>query len=149
MLKKIWNHKLRFLGGLSVVLMFVLIRFFEKNLFYDPFDPYFKNEFTSLPLPAFNWFQLILGFLARYILNSLLSLGLLYFIFKEKEMICFVSYIYLLFFVVLIIAFFSILLVYGSQNPMLLFYVRRFLIQPIFVLLFIPALWFQKLKRNL
>ena len=148
MLKKIWNHKIRFAGGLFIVLMFVLIRFFEKSIFYDPFILYFKNDYNNLPLPDFNGFPLTVGLFFRYTLNTLLSLGLLYLIFKEKEMIRFIGLLYLLFFVLLISAFFGLIYIYGSQNPMAIFYVRRFLIQPLFVLLFIPALWFQKLKSN-
>lgn len=149
MLKKIWNHKIRFSGGLFIVLMFVLIRFFEKNLFYDPFILYFKNDYNNLPLPYFDGFQLVLGLFFRYALNTLLSLGLLYLIFKDREMLPFVGSLYLLFFVLLISIFSVLICIYGSQNPMAIFYVRRFLIQPLFVLLFIPALWFQKLKSNL
>lgn len=109
MLKKIWNHKVRFAGGLFIVLMFVLIRFFEKSIFYDPFILYFKNDFNNLPLPDFNGFQLTVGLFFKYTLNTLLSLGLLYLIFKEKEMIRFIGLLYLLFFVLLISAFFGLI----------------------------------------
>ncbi|WP_256387090.1 exosortase F system-associated protein [Flavobacterium sp. 140616W15] len=36
---------------------------------------------------------------------------------------------------------------YANHNNLMLFYVRRFLIQPIFILLFIPGFYYQKLSK--
>jgi exosortase F-associated protein len=44
---------------------------------------------------------------------------------------------------VLMISFIFILTFFGEENKMTLFYIRRFLIQPIFILLFIPAFYYQ------
>jgi len=59
-------------------------------------------------------------------------------------MIQFVSVLYVFFFLILIGLFFSMLYFYEEHNNLILFYVRRFLIQPIFVILFIPAFYYQK-----
>jgi exosortase F-associated protein len=50
-------------------------------------------------------------------------------------------------FVILITAFFCILYFFKNQENLLLFYVRRFLIQPLFLIVFVPAFYFQKLKK--
>jgi exosortase F-associated protein len=52
--------------------------------------------------------------------------------------------VYLLFFIILISLFFIVLFFFGETNKMTLFYIRRFLIQPIFLLLFLPAFYYQK-----
>jgi exosortase F-associated protein len=55
--------------------------------------------------------------------------------------------LYLLFFIILVIAFIFILFYNGETNKMGLFYVRRFIIQPLFLLLFLPAFYYQKQKN--
>jgi len=132
-----------------VVFLFVLvcIRAFESQLFYDPFLRYFEGDYLKMPLPKYNAFWLFLGISFRFFLNAIVSLAIVYFLFKDKEMIQFASILYLFFFVVLIVGFFSVLHFYGNQNNLLLFYVRRFLIQPLFLILFIPAFYYQKLNK--
>lgn len=147
MLNKLLDKKADVFTVLLLVCLLAAIRAFEDDLFYDPFLIYFKGDYRVLPLPEFNAVLLFVGMLFRFTLNTFLSLGIIYFLFKDKGMIKFASILYLLFFLVLIIAFFFILCFYGNQNNLLLFYVRRFLIQPLFVILFIPAFYFQKVSR--
>lgn len=147
MQNKIYSRvlKLVFLAGL--LLCFVLVRFNENILFYDPFLAYFRSDFNQMPLPDFDIFRLILSLSFRYGLNMLISLGLIYVIFKDKMMIQFAFILYLFAFLFLLIALFFVIHFYGSENNFMLFYIRRFLIQPIFVLLFIPGFYYQKLRR--
>ena len=144
---KILEHKRCFLIIGLLVLLLIGIRAFEKQLFYDPFLVYFEGDYLKMPLPNFNASKLFLSLFFRFSLNTILSLGILFCIFKDKEMIQFASFLYLFFFVILIIGFFSILYFYANQNNLLLFYVRRFLIQPLFLILFIPAFYYQKLNK--
>jgi exosortase F-associated protein len=123
------------------------VRAFESQLFYDPFLLYFEGDYLKMPLPEFNVFRLFLSLTFRFLLNSILSLGILYIIFKDKQMIQFASFLYFFFFVILIVGFFSVLHFHENQNNLLLFYVRRFLIQPLFLILFIPAFYYQKLNE--
>jgi exosortase F-associated protein len=147
MLNKIIQNKGDIFMSLFLVCLLAAVRAFEDNLFYDPFLIYFKRDYMDLPLPEFNALLLFLGVLFRYVLNTILSLGIIYFLFKDKEMIKFASILYLIFFFILTGAFFFILHFYENQNNLLLFYVRRFLIQPLFLILFIPAFYFQRLSK--
>lgn len=147
MLKTLLTHKFRFIAVLLFILSFALIRVYEDNLFYDPFLNYFKSDYNALPLPVYNSFRLFIGLLFRYGLNTALSLGLIFTLFKDVGMVKFASFLYAFFFLVLIATFYIIIYLYGEHNNLMLFYVRRFLIQPIFVLLFIPAFYYQKLHR--
>ena len=146
MLRKILNNKIRLAQFLFLVGLLALIRAFEDQLFYDPFLDYFKNDFANLPLPNFNPFQLFFGLLFRYTLNTVVSLGIIYVILKEVQMVKFALVLYYFFFMILIISFFYIIFYIKESNNFVLFYVRRFLIQPIFVLLFVPAFYYQKQK---
>ncbi len=146
MLRKILNNKIRLAQFLFLVGLLALIRAFEDQLFYDPFLDYFKNDFANLPLPNFNPFQLFFGLLFRYTLNTVVSLGIIYVLFKDVQMVKFALVLYYFFFMILIISFFFIIYYIKGHNNFALFYVRRFLIQPIFVMLFVPAFYYQKQK---
>ena len=146
MLKKIINHKVNVALSIIFVFLLVLIRAYEHNLFYDPFLSYFKSDYQNLPIPETDKFQLFFGLFLRYFLNTIVSLAIIYVLFRDVEAVKFASVLYFVFFVILIAAFFYIISNNGEINKMSLFYVRRFLIQPIFLLLFVPAFYYQKQK---
>jgi exosortase F-associated protein len=146
MLKNLFNHKIRIALAIVFILLLVLIRAHEDSLFYDPFLDYFKSDYYNLPIPKIENIQLFLGLLFRYFLNTAVSLAIIHVLFKDIDAVKFASFLYFIFFVILITAFFFILLNNGETNKMGLFYIRRFLIQPIFLLLFLPAFYYQKQK---
>ncbi|WP_243412137.1 exosortase F system-associated protein [Flavobacterium sp. M31R6] len=129
------------------MILLVSVRAFEKQLFYDPFLVYFEGDYMKSALPEFDNLKLFFGLSFRFFLNTILSLGILYFLFRDKEMISFASILYLSLFIILIASFFCMLLFFENQENLLLFYVRRFLIQPLFLILFIPAFYYQKLNK--
>jgi exosortase F-associated protein len=143
MLQKLLKNKIRLVQFVFLVALLVLIRAYEDQLFYDPFLDYFKSDFSNLPLPNFNSLQLFLGLLFRYTLNTVISLGIIYVLFEEIQMVKFALVLYYFFFMILISAFFFIIYYCREHSNLVLFYVRRFLIQPIFVLLFVPGFYFQ------
>ncbi|UFH47716.1 exosortase F system-associated protein [Flavobacterium galactosidilyticum] len=147
MLQKTLNNKLRIVQLIILVVLLALIRAFENELFYDPFLAFFKQDFTNLSLPKVDSFLLFLGLLFRYALNTALSLGVIYIIFKEVTMVKFALVLYCFFFLISTIAFFYIVLFTTENYNWILFYVRRFLIQPIFLLLFIAGFYYQKLSN--
>ena len=147
MLRNLLRNKLEFSLFVCLLLLLVAIRAFEKNLFYDPFLNYFQMEYAHLPYPVMNGFKLFLNLILRYFLNTILSIGLLWLLFKDKDIVKFTSILYAFFGVVLMIAFFLVLLYLDQNNSMLLFYIRRFIIQPLFLLLFIPAFYYQNKNK--
>ncbi|MEO8532411.1 MAG: exosortase F system-associated protein [Flavobacterium sp.] len=142
MLNKIKDHKVKILIAVIIILCFGLIRAFENSLFYDPFLVYFDSDFKGLPFPEVDTFKLFCGLLLRYFLNSVLSLMLIYLLFQDVEILKFSAFLYGCFLIILFVLFFVILNFFPAGN-WLLFYIRRFIIQPIFVLLFIPAFYYQ------
>lgn len=144
MLQKLKRNKEKLGWSLFLVLLLVLIRAFEDTLFYDPFLNYYKDEYAHLPFPQINIFKLFFSLGMRFYLNSVISLILLYIIFKDKQIVKFTAFLYMILGSVLMISFIFMLNFFGEENKMTLFYIRRFLIQPIFILLFIPAFYYQK-----
>ncbi len=130
--------------ALLCIIGFALIRWYESAWFYDPFLAYFKGDYQQHSFPEFDSSRLFLNLIFRYLLNTILSLGLIYVLFKNTEFLKVASVLYLIFFVVLMSGFFIIIQFADNTYNFMLFYLRRFLIQPLFLLLFIPAFYFQK-----
>lgn len=143
MLQKILQHKFQILFFLVAVIGFALIRIFENSLFYDPFLHFFKGTYATRAFPEMIEWKLYLNLFFRYGINSILSILLIYVLFKNKEHVKIASFLYAIFFVVLMILF-VIFLKFFSEKLMGIFYIRRFLIQPIFLLLFLPGFYFQQ-----
>jgi exosortase F-associated protein len=80
----------------------------------------------------------------RYLLNSIVSIVFIQIAFKDLSFTKFASILFGILFIILIIAFYGVLVFYANENKMELFYIRRFLIQPLFLLLFIPGYLIQK-----
>jgi len=144
MLKNLLNNKLKLAAGLFLILLLVLIRAFEDTIFYDPFLAYFKSNYQNIPLPKLNIIKMFFSLGFRYYLTSMISLGLLHLFFNDTKTIKFSIFLYSVLGIVLMISFFFVLIKFGETNKMNLFYIRRFIIQPIFLILFIPAFYYQK-----
>lgn len=143
MLNRIKEQKVKVFVTVAVVICFGFIRAFEKQLFYDPFLNYFDSDFKGAPFPDVDTFKLLGGLLLRYFLNTILSVILIYSLFRDVDMFKFSILLYS-FFLVLLFGMFFLILEFYPEGNWLLFYVRRFIIQPIFVLLFIPAFYYQQ-----
>ena len=126
-----------------LLMLFLVIRGLERRLFYDPFTVYFKNEYLSGPLPEYESLKLGFWLSLRYGLNTLISLTIIGLLFG-KIAVRFCGFLYLIFFVLLMSGFFIVLEIFGSDQNFTLFYLRRFLIQPLFLLIFVPALFYQQ-----
>lgn len=144
MLKEVLRNRNKIFWIFVLVALLAIIRLFEQDLFYDPFLVFFKDEFQNASLPDYESLPLFFGMSLRYFLNSVLSVAIIYVVFKDVQLVKVTSVLYLLFFVVLITAFFGVLHFSVKPDSMLLFYVRRFLIQPLFLVIFLPAFYYQK-----
>ena len=129
-------------------MMLVLVRAFELEMFYDPFIEYFKNDFLDQPIPDFSGSILLKDMFIRYTLNTIISLAIIYFAFGSKNFVVFSIKFYIIAFVILIITFFIILKGELSNGYLFAFYIRRFLIHPLFVLLLLPAFYYKQLTSK-
>ncbi len=138
--------------ALKILLVFFLfgglvcIRMFENTLFYDPLLAFFKTDHNIQGLPELDTFRLLANVAFRFLLNTVISLLILWIVFKKIGVIKMSALLYAISFFVLLLFFWYLLGVSEAGNTMLLFYIRRFLIQPIFLLILLPAFYFQKEK---
>ncbi len=127
-------------------LLLILIRAFVQPYFYDPLLDYFRGDFLYTSIPELDFGAYFLNLFYRYALNSVISLAIIYLIFYEVKPLYFSIKFYILAFLTLSLMLFILLKFNVTQNYLLTFYVRRFLIQPLFVFILIPAFYYQKLK---
>ncbi|OUR94379.1 exosortase F system-associated protein [Flavobacteriales bacterium 34_180_T64] len=127
--------------------LLVLIRVFENELFYDPYLLFFKSDYLHMDFPRREILKLTLFTSLRYFLNALISLAILYLFFKDTSIIKFSAYMYAIAFVALLGIFLYFVINPRQEDYYLFFNFRRFLIQPIFLLLLLPAFYYYKLKQ--
>lgn len=126
----------------------VILRPIGEIFFYDPLETYYQNDYLKMPLPEMNLPLLGLSVSLKYFLNSIVSVGIIHVAFLNKNNTIFAIKIYALAYLILISVFFLIIVWEPINSARFLFYIRRFLIHPVFVLLLIPAFYYQELKHK-
>ena len=142
------DKKYRILIILFLFFVLTLVRAFQHQLFYDPFIEYFKNDYLYNPMPAFSGSKLLTSLIFRYGINTFISLIIIYIAFENKSFVIFALKFYMIAFVLLSITFFIILKGELADGYLFAFYVRRFLIHPLFVLLLLPAFYYKQLTTR-
>jgi len=133
---------LKFIALFVLVLLLVLIRFYEDVLFYDPYLTFFQNDYLYIDSPRREVAKLVGFTTLRYLLNTLLSLAILFVVFKDKSIVKFATVIYGVAFIVLILVYLYFVINPRQEDYYLFFNLRRFLIQPIILLLLLPAFYY-------
>lgn len=142
------NNYIKIIQALILFSLFILVRAFESQLFYDPLLEYFKNDYLYKPIYDMDVMRLTLNMLFRYTLNSLISLSLIWVLFKRLDYLKFSVYFLILAFTFLIVVFVLLLRDNFESGYLLLFYIRRFIIHPLFLLLLLPAFYYQKISNE-
>lgn len=124
-------------------LLLFLIRAFEETLFYDPLIVYFQNDYLYTSIPVIDKLHLIVDMLFRYTLNSLISLAIIYLIFRKKKIIKFSGFFLMTAFIILIVAFALATRNNLEDGYLLAFYLRRFIVHPMLLLILLPAFYYQ------
>lgn len=129
-----------------LIIVLAMIRFFEDYLFYDPYLQFFKNDYLYIDSPRRETSKLTLFTTLRYLLNSLISLWILYLVFRDRSVVKFASLIYGFAYLVLLILFLYFVINPRQEDYYLFFNIRRFLIQPLILLILLPAFYYDKIR---
>lgn len=135
---------------LAAVLIFglILVRKYEDILFYDPFLAFFKGDFLNKEFPEYDLTQISIHIVFRYVLNSILTLGIIGLLFWSWKYVKFTALVLLGFLLILLPLYLFMIESEFSIGENLGFYIRRFLIQPMVLLILIPAFYYQKFLKN-
>ncbi|RPD99631.1 exosortase F system-associated protein [Aureibaculum marinum] len=143
------SRTVRWILAIFLFVLLIAVRAFQKYLFYDPFIQYFASDFLAKPIPEYNIFKLFLSLLFRYLINTIISLVIIYVIFQKKGLVRFSVKFYTAAFIFLSFVYFILLQMEMLDGYLLTFYIRRFLIHPVFVLILVPSFYYQqKLVRQ-
>lgn len=137
------NRFMVFLGVALLFMLLVLVRFYERVLFYDPLLDFYKGNFTTASPPSLDKIKLICYVIVRYFINAVLSIGIIALLFKKKKIVYFTSFVYVIFLILLTPIFSYFIYNFTEDNYLMVFYIRRFLIQPILLLLLLAGLFYQ------
>lgn len=137
---------LRYILAFFLIILLILIRAFENELFYDPYLLFFESDYLQMDSPRREILKLTLFTGLRYTLNTLISLGIIYMTFMNKSIIKFSTILYIITFVILIALFLYFVINPRQEDYYLFFNIRRFLIQPLLLILLLPAFYYHKLK---
>jgi len=120
------------------------VRMLEDRLFYDPFLNYFHEANKNMDFPVFEWGKLILGHFFRFILNLLFSCLILQCLFKNKEWTIQGAILIGIIFAITFPIYLYCIHTQFEIGYLFSFYMRRFVIQPLVLLLVVPLFYYRK-----
>lgn len=124
------------------------VRTVESSLFYDPFLAFFKSADVNAAFPDFNWLPLLLNYIFRFSLNLIFSLIIIQALFQNKR---WTIQAFVLMIIVFVITFLLYLFCIYSKfevGYLFSFYMRRFVIQPLIILLIVPLFYYRKAQLD-
>lgn len=130
-----------------LVLLLAAIRFFEQELFYDPLIQFFKSDYLLDIIPPMDMAKLMFNLSLRFWMNTIISLAIIYISFRDLNILKFSAVLYAILYVLATIVFIFLVLNIEREHYLALFYVRRFLIHPLFLLILLPAFYYYRLKE--
>ena len=101
---------------------------------------------AALRLADGSYRDFIINRSARFILNDLLALGVIYALFPEKKFVIFALYVQAVGLVFFLIPYFLLRYYSGWGGPLLNF-LHRIILNPVLMLLLIPSFYFLKTKK--
>jgi exosortase F-associated protein len=138
------TRTVRLTGIIIGFLLLIGFRSLAQRWFYDPLQDYFRNDYLANPVPPVELGLYFFHLMLRYLVNTVLSLGIIYLVFMKRSVILFCIRFYIVAFFLFGLGIFAMLFLEIEAHYLLLFYLRRFLIHPIFVLVLIPAFYIYK-----
>lgn len=135
---------LRWLFVILGILGLIAIRFQENRIFYDPFISYFHEANENAAFPEFVWAKLVFSHVFRFILNLIFSAVIVHFLFLKKEWTIQAMVLMLIVFAIAFPIYLYCISTKFEIGYLFSFYMRRFVIQPIILLLIIPMFYYRK-----
>lgn len=137
---KVLNWFLVFLGISGLV----AVRVFEDQLFYDPFLNFFHEANKHALFPDFDWAKLFVGHLFRFSLNLFFSAVVVQFVFKNKRWTFQAAILITIVFAITFPIYLFCVHTRFEIGYLFSFYMRRFVIQPLILLLIIPMFYYRE-----
>lgn len=121
----------------------IAVRMLEDRLFYDPFQAYFHLANEHAIFPNFEWSPLIFGYIFRFFLNLALSTFIVHIIFNNKRWTLQAAVLIIVVFLITFPIYLYCIHTRFEIGYLFSFYMRRFVIQPLILLLIIPLFYYR------
>ncbi|UTX47595.1 exosortase F system-associated protein [Chryseobacterium sp. MA9] len=122
----------------------ISVRVLEGTIFYDPFLDYFHEANKNIEFPGFEWGRLIGGHLFRFVLNLLFSCLIIYGLFKNKQWTLQGAVMMIIVFMISLPIYLYCISDRFEIGYLFSFYMRRFVIQPLIIMLIVPIFYYRK-----
>ncbi|MBL1221937.1 exosortase F system-associated protein [Chryseobacterium sp. L7] len=127
----------------------ISIRILEDKIFYDPFLGYFHEANKNIAYPAFEWGKLIASHFFRFILNLIFSCLIIQCLFKNRQWTVQGAFLITIIFIITFPIYLYCIYDRFDIGYLFSFYMRRFVIQPLTLLLIVPMFYYRKqLEKN-
>ena len=138
------KNKINWFLVLAGIFGLIGVRFFEDKLFYDPFLNYFHEADKQAVFPNFIWSKLILNYLFRFLLNLIFSAIVVQGFFQNRKWTLQAVVLILIVFAIAFPIYLYCISTKFQIGYLFSFYIRRFVIQPLILLLIIPMFYYRK-----
>lgn len=130
------------------LILLISIRLLEEKIFYDPFLAFFKGNYLYANQPTYDPMHLYFSIAFRYLLNALLSLCVIQLVFREKSYTLKALQVFLFAGLILLPLYSYVVESHFQLGYTLGFYIRRFLLQPMLLILLVPAFFYVQLQQK-
>ncbi|CAA7197026.1 exosortase F system-associated membrane protein [Chryseobacterium potabilaquae] len=120
------------------------VRVFEDTIFYDPFLNYFHEANKNISFPEYTWGKLIISHLFRFVLNLFFSCLIIQCLFRNKEWTIQGGVLLIIIFGITFPIYLYCIYDRFDLGYLFSFYMRRFVIQPLILLLIVPMFYYRK-----
>ena len=120
------------------------VRMIENDIFYDPFLNYFHEANKNISFPEFEWGKLIISHFFRFLLNLFFSCVIIHFLFKNKQWTLQGAVLITIIFAITFPIYLYCIHDRFEIGYLFSFYMRRFVIQPLILLLIVPLFYYRK-----
>lgn len=120
------------------------VRILEDQIFYDPFLNFFHEGNKNISFPEFEWGKLIISHIFRFVLNLFFSCVIIHFLFKNKEWTAQGAVLISIIFIITFPIYLYCISDRFDIGYLFSFYMRRFVIQPLILLLIVPLFYYRK-----
>ena len=131
-----------------IILLLVSVRYLRVEYFYDPLELFFKSDFKNqLQFPFLDFLELFKSYSLIFFLNSFLSIMIIYTYFPKKDVLKFLIVLFGLFYITLLMIF-VISFVFVSDDFLVFYYIRRFVLNPLLLILILPAYFYNSYMKS-
>ncbi|SDX40211.1 exosortase F-associated protein [Lutibacter oricola] len=141
------SNKLQILLIVVLFALLIFLRGFFDTYMYDPLISYFKSDYLYIEFPEINNLKYTFSLFFRFSINTIISLIIIYLFYKNGNYVRFALKFYIAMFILLSVILILDLNYRFFNTYMVVFYARRFLIHPVFLIVLLPAFYYQKLQN--